>query len=702
MRALKITLLLCFVFSLKLNAQSTVADSLKKIIALHKGDGEECSSMNKLAITLARSDMNLSKYYLYSAIKLGTKINYPRGLSASYAQLVTIYYGAGLLDSSKYFLNKVKLLANNATSNSDDDIKIRLNYNSSAGLMYKLEGNYNQALKYLLNAIHLSEKMEKSTSSTESIAGQSLNVGNTYIKMGDYKNALTYHLKALKLFLSINNQKGQSFCLQSIASDFVELQLYKQALPYALQAQAIKASINDKRGSITANNGLGNIYRGLKKYNEALKYFNTSLSLTQEMKLQLEEAGVLAELGNTYTDMDKPKEAMAYFVKSKLLATKVGDNTLADNVDSRMAYLQSGYQEKKSTEEKLLKAVSLAKKNGDKKTEASSYKYLGKLYADEKNFEKALTFNEKYHDATNHIQNNDLALQIKRQEEQFNVERKEQEIELLKKDQKINKTNLEINKTNLEKQKTIKYAAITVGTLLLLVVGTVFYRNSLLQRAKAIIEMDKMRVSIARDLHDDIGSRLTNIQFLTELLKRPIDGTQAKKDYIHDIREELLASTEALDEIVWNMKTKPDDQGALPVRMRRYAGEMFDDHGTEYIMNVDEGFSDKLISHEQQRDIYMMFREILNNIRKHAMAKQVIISMQTDTDRLLLEINDDGKGFDPELINKGRNGLSNIKSRVEKWNGQLGMKSGKGTSFTIAIPVQKTTYSKILFWKNLT
>lgn len=688
MRFSKIVLFIIVVLSFKLNAQNSAIDSLKKIIALHKNNEEECAALNKLGIQLTRYDMSLSKNYLYKAIKLATHLNAPRYLSTAYAQLVSIYYNTGMLDSSHLVLNETKLLADKATANSPEEIRIKSNYHSSAGLLYKMEGNYKNALPHLLSALELCYKLDQSVSNNaESAAGQSLNIGNTYIELGDYKIALTYHLKSLNIFLKTGNQRGESFCYQAIANDFIHLHLFQQALPYAMHAQSLKKTINDKRGISTAAIGLGIIYRGLKKYNVALDQFNIALQVEQDMNLLSEEAEVLTEIGNTYTEMNKPKEAATYFIKARYIAGKAGDNTAVTKIDARIAFLQSGYQEKQWAEAKMLKAVDESIKKGDKQQELNNYKYLAKFYSDQKDFEKSLIYSEKYHDAVNSIQNTDLTVQIKKLEEQFSVERKEQEIALLKKDQKI-------NKTNLEKQRALKYSEITVGVLLLMIIVIAAYRGRTLQKAKAIIEMDKMRTSIARDLHDDIGSRLTNIQFLTELLKQqPLTGTHTEKDHITDIREELLASTEALDEIVWNMKTKPDDQGTLPVRMRRYAGDIFDNNDVDYQMNVNEAFLDHSISHEKQRDIFLIFREVLNNIRKHACAKFVTIDLATSKEHFCFEIKDDGKGFDPELINKGRNGLKNIKSRVEKWGGTLEMTSVNGTFVSVSIPLEAKSIS---------
>jgi len=205
MHAFKIALFLSVVFSARLYAQSPAIDSLKRVIASHKNTDEECVSMNRLSSALTRYDMNAAKNYSYKVIKLAPRFNLPRLLSNAYSQLVTIYFNTGMIDSSRFCLNEAKLLADNAPSNTPEGIKMKMNYHAAAGLFYKMEGNYKLAMIHMLSALDIAAKLDPSPTTTESAAGQSLNVGNTYISLGDFKKALTYHLRSLNLFLKIGS-----------------------------------------------------------------------------------------------------------------------------------------------------------------------------------------------------------------------------------------------------------------------------------------------------------------------------------------------------------------------------------------------------------------------------------------------------------------------------------------------------------------
>jgi len=91
---------------------------------------------------------------------------------------------------------------------------------------------------------------------------------------------------------------------------------------------------------------------------------------------------------------------------------------------------------------------------------------------------------------------------------------------------------------------------------------------------------------------------------------------------------------------------------------------------------------------EQRRDLYLIFKESINNIVKHAVANNVWIVAQWQSGKLHLKIKDDGKGFHPGVVTN-RNGLKNIRTRTEKWNGSISITSapGNGTLIEIMIPV---------------
>ena len=93
---------------------------------------------------------------------------------------------------------------------------------------------------------------------------------------------------------------------------------------------------------------------------------------------------------------------------------------------------------------------------------------------------------------------------------------------------------------------------------------------------------------------------------------------------------------------------------------------------------------------EQRRDVYLIYKEALNNIHKHAAANNIWIEVEQNQSHLCMQIKDDGKGFNTDLITH-RNGLKNLRSRVEKWKGKIHIQSqiNKGTAIDIKIPLKE-------------
>src|SRR6185503_7611340 len=207
-------------------------------------------------------------------------------------------------------------------------------------------------------------------------------------------------------------------------------------------------------------------------------------------------------------------------------------------------------------------------------------------------------------------------------------------------------------------------------------------------RINQLMRLHQVRNRIATDLHDDIGSTLTNINILSELSYKNLKEPVVAEKFLKRITEEVTSSSQALDDIIWSVNSRNDSMDETLARMRRYAAELFENGRTAYHLELDETIQNRKLSMEQRRDIFLMFKETLNNVYKHADANHVWIAVFVDKNNLTMKIKDDGKGFDT-LAATHRNGWKNLQARVEKWKGKLQLISEiqKGTTVLIQLPV---------------
>ena len=151
-----------------------------------------------------------------------------------------------------------------------------------------------------------------------------------------------------------------------------------------------------------------------------------------------------------------------------------------------------------------------------------------------------------------------------------------------------------------------------ICTIVLLIVAALYavYRY----RINNLLKLQKVRNRIATDLHDDIGSTLTNISILSTLSQQKLAQSHEANPFLQRISEEVNSSNQALDDIIWSVNAKNDTLEETLARMRRYAAELFDAGNITYHLTLDENVTGKKIDTEKRRDIFLLYKESLNNI----------------------------------------------------------------------------------------
>ena len=190
------------------------------------------------------------------------------------------------------------------------------------------------------------------------------------------------------------------------------------------------------------------------------------------------------------------------------------------------------------------------------------------------------------------------------------------------------------------------------------------------------LEKQKIRNRIAQDLHDEIGSNLSSISLMSELIQSDQGINQESSEKIKRIHNVAKGSTQAIRDIVWLTNPSSDSLKDLIAKMK----EVADNTLGKFNLNFDfPGYVKEInLTPEIKRNIFFIYKEALNNIVKHAGAKGVEIRFRVDDNTIYLSIKDDGKGFTTSL-SSGGNGLKNIKSRAKELKAQLKFESSPGT-----------------------
>lgn len=227
------------------------------------------------------------------------------------------------------------------------------------------------------------------------------------------------------------------------------------------------------------------------------------------------------------------------------------------------------------------------------------------------------------------------------------------------------------------------------------VISTRRFRAHLVRlEQQRVVERERMR--IAQDMHDDIGSKLTKISFLSERAKLEARGQGAVAGQIASIAATSRELLQTLDEIVWAVNPHNDSLEHLAAYLSHYAVEYFQNTSVECELRLPRDLPPAPLSAESRHNLFLAFEEVLNNTLKHSRATKVSIAMATGVNDFQIEVTDNGKGFmvaaaerPADAKSGGGNGLANMRHRLSVVGGQCVIRSqpGAGTSVTLRIPL---------------
>jgi len=220
-------------------------------------------------------------------------------------------------------------------------------------------------------------------------------------------------------------------------------------------------------------------------------------------------------------------------------------------------------------------------------------------------------------------------------------------------------------------------------------------KDALLREQALIIEkqhaIERERTRIASEMHDDLGSGLTTIRYLSDkALMQAKDPDELEQ--IQRIADHSNTLVQNMSEIIWAMNSRYDDAENLVGYLRRYASEYLDEHQIPLEFDIDERQWDEInVGGEVRRNLFLVFKEILHNTVKYSGATQVIVKVET-TDQIILKVTEvGGKGFDPATSEREGNGLYNCRKRMDFINGRISFeKTPEAMHIIFSAPLKPT------------
>jgi signal transduction histidine kinase len=208
------------------------------------------------------------------------------------------------------------------------------------------------------------------------------------------------------------------------------------------------------------------------------------------------------------------------------------------------------------------------------------------------------------------------------------------------------------------------------------------------QRVEHQREIEQERARIAQDLHDELGSGITEIGMLAARAKSASAPDEKRNKHLDQMGGKAREMVTALDEIVWAMNPMHDSLASLVSYFCLYADRFLGLANITWRLEGPTGPADQVVDSRHRHQLFLAFKEALTNVVRHSGATKVRLGIQVEPEELLLSIADNGRGLPLDARTVKMDGVANMRARIEKLGGrfEIAGEAGQGTTVRFHVP----------------
>ncbi len=557
---------------------------------------------------------------------------------------------------------------------------------SNYAVLFRLKGEFKEAIKY-------AEKALKLSNDSLLIASCNNTIGACKRSLGFYEEGLKNYLIALKIYESKKDIDQQGTVINNIGMIYSQMDLLEKAKVYHRKAIAIFQKSKYQKGLSESYNNLAIALANQDSLTKALRYFNYSLQIEEKLKDKKGIAESYNNVAGIYYYLQQIDSAKYYFEKSVELEREIKNFPGVAASYNNLALVMLEFKRNASAKNYIDSAFYYAKKSKVAEDYVNALENYALYYEALSDYKTANDYNKKFFTAKDSVFKNSNLENLHELEVKYKSAQKDAEISK-------NKAEIAENELQIKQKNTIIYGSVGFAILLGLV-GYLFYNQQKIKNIQLLKEVElkealvkietqnklqEQRLQISRDLHDNIGSQLTFIISSIDNLKYfdiAKEKLVSKFDNISGFTKNTITE---LRDTIWAMNKNAISVEDLQIRITNFIDNaQLATHGISFDFSIADSINS---SHEfssiEGRNIYRIIQEAVNNAIKYANATEIKIVLKQENNKMIFLIKDNGIGFSEAEIELG-NGLYNMKKRALELNADFKIISEKGNGTTILI-----------------